>query len=168
MARNNPVEPTSSVAVSATQLSGLLEKVRAAEGPRREMDAEIAAAFGIVDFERYELADGYVYIIKVGADPATVEAWADCGDGRPHRQAIRKPIAYTSSIDAALALVKEQFPGVRIEIYLPIDCQPFVNLGDNDSEYCATPALALLAALLQAIGALRSAEHGTTEGPANG
>ena len=76
-----------------TDLTALLERVEAATGPDREIDTEIARAFGWT---------------PPGINPALWEGketpswWATPGFGMP---------AYTSSLDAAIALVERVLPG---------------------------------------------------------
>jgi len=128
-----------------SNLQDLLERVTAAAGPDRELDCRLFA-------DLLMRPDGYAV---VGFSPGTV-AYVEAPVttvrylAAPH---------YTSSLDSALALVERLLPGWewRVErqsadlwIHLPKHCQKLACAKG------ATPALALLAALLRALLAQQS------------
>jgi hypothetical protein len=76
------------------------------------------------------------------------------GDGAPF---------YTASIDAITGLIERRLPGSRVRIQNYTDDDPTTSMctiGDNDSQYGHTPALAACAALLDAIQGTREHGHG--------
>lgn len=105
-------------------LEGLIERVTAAQGPDRELDRSIGRAFGVTEttFPQYEP-----------------------GDVMP---------SYTASIDAALALVERYLPGWSWSIGHDANGELHATIWHGvteHDEYGATPALAILAALLTAL-----------------
>jgi len=120
------------------RLEALLQRVEAAEGPDRDLDADI------VLWRHPELAE-----------------WPRSDRGgwvSPEWGLISPPEHFTASVDAALALVERVLPDVE-----RIDVIAFPNLVhrgraevwlDGDTRVVAnakTPALALIAALLRAL-----------------
>ena len=81
----------------------LIDKLRAADGPDRELDAEIYCAFAGTPCE---LVRGYLDELRIKQTGTAVTWSAD--DISPH---------YTASIDAALALVAEKLPGWKHHDY---------------------------------------------------
>lgn len=111
-----------------TDLNELLERVRSATGPDRELDADLIKALGC-----HSWAGRMRYHDE--------QMWVDFGGSN-----------ITASIDAALGLVERVLPGHDYIIGhtnggLTIHCR----LGPNEMEFGATAPLAILAALLQAL-----------------
>lgn len=129
-----------------------LAEVEGAAGPSRELDARIALHFGWTRERDRE-------VFAPHHEPPW--AWTDpdgfsCGHVRDEGA----PVALTSSIDAALALVERVLPGWGWGVFVrgglvqadvcktsPLRPMPIVAKG------CATPALAILSALLRALDA---------------
>lgn len=125
----------------------LIEKLKAADGPSRELDAEIAVWLGLV-FEDGENAFGETrYSINTEGGVVRPGSRPDMLIGR-----------YTASIDTALALVAEKLPGwvrdvdatapecgVDVRLHSPLPRQKGV-IGTHPSEPLAT-IIALLTAL---------------------
>lgn len=107
----------------------LIERIEGAEGPSRELDAEIARSLG--------------------------RPWDYAADWGPRGRDKPVAYAYTGSLDAAMSLVPEGMrwcvdtcngnPRSFVEPRHPYEGQPFWG-------NAATPALALCAAALRAIG----------------
>lgn len=101
-------------------LSDLLERVKSAGGPDRELDANIATAIG-----------GYIYE-KRGRDQ---KAWFYPTDGRHGRRQIHGSYdaleRFTASVDAALALVERLCPDLVIT---------FTRIGDGSGMLQITEA----------------------------
>lgn len=127
-----------------TDLPALLERIKAADGPSRELDAEIFIRFtpGVADAGRIDRDHGVV-------------GWWPRDNGY---QAAREVPSYTYSIDTALALVERMLPPhwVRMDVWYDgskvsaaITPKPAPNA--TFGGYGATPALAILAALVSAI-----------------
>jgi len=136
-----------------TDLTALLERVRAATGADREIDAALMAQ-SYAQEERHigavmEYSDGSEERVKdlVWVDPKT-DKWVSTA---AH--------SYTASIDAALALTERVLPGWRYDIHSPRFGTPFeAVLVDGDSASlrivtakAPTAPLAILAALLSAL-----------------
>lgn len=133
-------------------LADLIERVGGATGPDRELDAAIAVHFKIIAAKMFGLADGYIYEFRVSEDLVNVEVWSTCGDGRDQRQLRRAPNAYTASLDAALGLVERVLPGMHWRLWRSETAKAFAaDIGDNDTAYAPTPALALLSSMLRAV-----------------
>lgn len=117
-------------------LEELLERVKAATGPDREIEARVVCA--IFDSPSYESMRREGYSDK------------DLTDGHP---------TYTDSIDAALELLAVSLPNWRYDLHSPRMGQAWeVVLMDGASAsrrivvgHAATAPLAILAALLQAL-----------------
>jgi hypothetical protein len=136
-----------------SDLMELLERVKAATGPDRELDAAIAAHFRYhpygpdhwlnrsPEFRFFPTHDGWL-AIECDGEMMPRDAWAS-----PE---------YTESVDAALALIKRQFPSACI--YPDITpgnhaCGLRYGPSHKDTSFSAgaTPAMAILAALLSAL-----------------
>lgn len=114
-------------------------RIEQAEGPSRELDAEIAAAV-----RYFPKGVGFVWQADLKANSpevGRVECCTSLGTGGPHYEAPR----YTSSIDAALTLVGDDC--WRVEDH-PL-AGPCAVVGDCEG-YARTPAMALCAAALRA------------------
>lgn len=117
-------------------MTDLITRLQAAEGPSRELDAEIALMRGWTAFSDYWLSPS-------------------------GRQRQFHPPSFTSSIDAALTLVPEGF-GCTLHIPPRFDGAKnqhcVLERWDDGDEIsatnCATPALALCIAALRARGAV--------------
>ena len=145
-------------------MTSLIERLEAATGADRELDALIMINLGLIDGEMFGLADGYVWELRLGwgtNGEAVVEAWATCGDGLDQLHMTRKPRPLTASLDAALALVEEKLPGWKrglaeqdaggwcASLWKPQPGgKPSVLVFAEDAP---TPALAVLIALLKAL-----------------
>lgn len=134
-------------------MDDLISRVRAAKGPDRELDGRIALHMGLVAefFESHrvpfdeENVDGPEYFF---GQPR----WSGGGVGyeAPH---------FTSSIDAALALVEMKLPakdGWRVTCYdigSPESCAEIYKMFRHDEfrGYSPHPALAILLVLLVAM-----------------
>jgi hypothetical protein len=124
-------------------MTTLIERLKAASGPDRELDAEIAVAIG--DYpENWNLT-------LPGYSLEYFMTWSNCAP------------AYTASLDAAMTLRdRDNWPLLRIQDLGPVmgwhaligvidtsdgECRPIVHQGEH-----ATPALALVIACLMARG----------------
>lgn len=119
-----------------SDLSSILSRVLAADGPDRELDAAICVAF-------YDIPDPpRAWRVDCVSDSGVVRSYT--------------PARYTASLDAALALVERVRPGAgyRIE-YIPNNHpnnRGWASCGlpgEQEATYAKTPALALLAALIK-------------------
>lgn len=129
-----------------TDLKALQERVEAASGPDRELDALL---WNFVDTRPLE---------SDGTDTPAI--YKRCPDDPI---AFDVPPIYTASLDAALALVEELLPDWQMEqiSWAPEKggrvCAGMGNFGEGDAylsgngEPCSTPALAVLSALLRAM-----------------
>jgi len=126
------------VTLPAADLRALAERCERAQGPDRELDAEIAEARGAVPagaFRMYGFPEKAVW----GLD--AYNTW--------------KAPAYTASLDDALTLVPE---GWHVGLWVDPDGTARVRMGNGErviyagspQANCATPALALCAASLRA------------------
>ncbi|MGI8390495.1 hypothetical protein [Brucella anthropi] len=122
--------------------SDLITRLSKLDAPDREVDAEIAVLFS-------GDPDAYVVRPNEGAMFTHVPGWFATGDNKSH-----KSQAYTSSVDAAIALAERVLPGhgwfVRNEtdashagIFIPMT----VNVIQGRA---ANPATALLITILRA------------------
>lgn len=128
-------------------LQDLLTRVEAASGPDREIDVYIA------------LWQGWT-LHTDEADPVyrgvVSEWWKDPAD--KDWSTTSNPPDYTASIDAAVALVEKKLPGwiwwvsatpsASLDVAEARAGMPYQRVESNN---CATPPLALLAALLKAL-----------------
>lgn len=133
--------------MSAHDLSSLLERVKAASGPDRELDCAIAIAVDgfFIDGADYKGRPKYCYLDERGQN----------SPGQGHDMLVR---CYTASLDAALALVERAKPAWAGLIHLSIAGSGQAAIEARDpcddrtvQEFGHTPALALLAALLSAL-----------------
>jgi hypothetical protein len=132
-------------------LQELLSRVEKAEGPDRELDREICLAAR--ENVSTDPLSGFVWRPNGGG------GWSDVPD-------------LTASLDAALALVERVLPGSYVELsgprkYLHIPTpvpnrwKAYIATFNHDGDktgWAATPALALLAALLRALMSTHSEE----------
>lgn len=131
------------------ELEQLLERVKVAKGPDRELDADIAAALGFkIEWKQanYTLEMYPVITWPPGREPCP---------------------QFTTSIDAALALVERVLPGFQWLIRNDETRGFFANLHEPHKSpnqghwsapcWAATPALAILSALLTALIAQKQA-----------
>jgi hypothetical protein len=141
-----------------SDLSSLLERVKGADGPDREIDACITAALAEPLWPLREGASLYVDMEAYGPyvrvhDPRIGKR----SKGNAPMFSLDEVPAYTSSLDAALALVERVLPGWEILITNegdPADTW-VASIGPRDTftsfeTQRPTPALALLSALLSA------------------
>jgi hypothetical protein len=146
-----------------TDLESLLARVEAAEGPDREIDALICAALHV-------LPAGEV-CPPVAADTAVewrafedgwVRLYATNGHVRDQHFLGRHADPFTASLDAALALCERVLPGADVSLFTLRSKRPEARVVTDYDEATdeiyvwedadgATPALALLAALLKAL-----------------
>jgi len=143
--------------------SELIARLEKATGPDREIDARLDHATrraGIV----WGLGDNF------GVTPAdVVDHWTDEQWAERSKELAQSMPHYTSSLDAALALIERVMPGAlwRIEKQGPVALSIYAAEsrhlhafwatcglpGEQEGAHGATPALALLLALLRAQGA---------------
>lgn len=119
--------------------SALIERLDRAEGPSRELDADIYIALNIPKERagRIDRLDGCVGWHPVDA---------------PYVSAIEVP-PYTSSIDAAVALAERVLPGCQINVTKFTANISRASLGNQwlAAENHKTPPLALCLAILRAL-----------------
>lgn len=118
-------------------LSELIEKVKAETGWEPRIDADVATTIG-----------GYAYE-KRGSDR---KEWFYPPEGKRFRPRKDRPPAYTASLDAVVALAEEVLPGWWWRVSQSGAAElhsPALN-GKDYQELAATPALALLLAILTA------------------
>jgi len=137
--------------VEAARLRELLERVRKAEGPDRELDAELAICFG------------WQYRSRKGRG----REWLDDSFGSVETW-VRQPPAFTASLDAITALIERELPGQAWTLgknvhYHYWQCT-FIALDENGNPFglasshaAATPEIAMVAAFLSAKAALAEA-----------
>lgn len=132
------------------EIEGLLARVSAATGPDALLDAEIMAAF-------YDRKRKYIGVHYMGGGRSMSKVWVDRSTGQWVSTGV---FEFTGSADRILVLIKRVLPGywwiVRSE-----NETAFANVGTATTDYedgrncfpayAATPALALLAALLKAL-----------------
>lgn len=143
-------------AISAEEVAKLLAHIEAATGPDREIDAALALALGGWHREW----------IEVGRNPHHKPDWFWWNDtDQPWRASNpeRLPLFYTTSIDAALALVERMLPGCwwffskgKTRPTEPLFAFHIIPEGNTDGltigeAEAGTPPLAILAALLRAL-----------------
>lgn len=104
----------------------LIERIEAAEGPSRELDAEIAKAVGAEHGSRE----------KVSMESRSIYYIDECAP------------AYTASLDAAMTLVPEGFDWAVFRTNGGLTVHAWC--GSREDVFAATPALALCAAALRA------------------
>jgi hypothetical protein len=133
----------------------LIDHLKAAEGPSRELDAEIAEICGI----RVERNHWTQYTQEWAP---YIYDWMGC-----HKHPLPD---FTSSIDAALALVEQCLPGwelgfykmrtghTKVEIRRWQDIPPYRYAGVGPIE-APTPPIALLIALLTALTAKENGDE---------
>ncbi len=136
----------------------LITRLREAEGADRSLDAEIAFACGWRPHmpKRHQNNPRARYE-QCTVNPGTYELWIG---GQPCGKEKHVP-KYTESLDAALALVAEVLPGAVCRIKTGLAPTAIIQRTDDEhwakSPYrglnAASPAIALLIALLQAQGA---------------
>lgn len=147
---------------AGSALPDLLARVRAAEGPSREIDCALACALDgfWVELAAYPNQDGTILradFCRTNEDGG----WSSPGHGGD--QMVR---AYTASLDAALALVERVLPGWHWEVGKEPDKPLFSawvvrddGTASSGETWAPTPALALLAALLTALIVTGNAEN---------
>lgn len=128
----------------------ILNRLRSAESGSRELDIEIW--FELVE-QRYlwtQDREGYWHVNRAGTVMTPI--WQD-------DTPLRHAPAYTTSIDAALALVERMLPEAiwRVE-HLPLDIEPKYwatvgKAGEQEAAYGKTAPLAILTALFSALEA---------------
>jgi hypothetical protein len=136
-------------------LKSLLERVEKATGPDSALDVAIACT--LLDARQHKAWNAANGLRPRGAPPLPDDVFW-----------MRHARPYTSSLDAALALVEEKLPGWDWSLHFDngealAGIQPPSEDGCNFSDCSgATPALALLHALLRALGQQDTggADHG--------
>lgn len=136
-----------------TPAMSILDRLRSAETGSRELDVEIW--FELVE-PRYLWAkdrEGYWSVNRAGTVMTPI--WQS-------DTPLRHAPDYTTSIDAALALVDKMLPDGRWRVekcavpFLHPGCAYWASAGlagEQEATYAATPALAILTALLTALAA---------------
>jgi hypothetical protein len=149
-------------------LSALLARVEAAEGPDREVDCDLGVALGLFmvnDDNRLGIGRGKSY----------VRLDEDGGATAPGQAGDMLVPDYTDSLDAALALCERVLPNdwefAPKPLWLAAVAQLFdgkwegklyrADMGKRFSRVGATPALALLAAMLKAL--IATSKDGTAD-----
>lgn len=123
--------------ISKEELSGLVERVRGLKGPDREVDGDIALAFGMPPNHLTRREDGCLWYQFV--EPDDFDTW----EAPP----------FTGSVDAALALVERVQPWVQVNMHTfgPVPVAE-ASLGSRSKakpvEAATLPAAILLALLL--------------------
>ena len=130
---------------SASELSALRERVGTATGPDRRLDAEIEAAL-LGGFPSHLCHDGTRRAYSAGRIH-------NDDDGSHLTKGGRMAAPLTASIDAAVALVERKWPGVGWSLVLDNGLLPQARifLETYSCAAAATPALALIAALLASL-----------------
>lgn len=124
-----------------TDLPSLIERLKAAEGPSRELDFDIASALGLC-----QTRNGVAY------------QWSEAGS----TSYLYYPPEFTASLDATIALVERKLPGWSFGFIADPHVSNVLAWVEPESHYegrhggrysskTTTPALALLAALLTAL-----------------
>ncbi len=138
-----------------TELADLIERVKVATGPDRELDCRLSHHFERSKGISYGSGD------DSGWAPAeTIDGWDDAKwatMGTEHVSSLVR--RYTSSVDAVLALIEEKLPGTAGTVSFGRDDPQvaFIDYYDADQHDWqedakgATPALALLICLLTAL-----------------
>lgn len=150
------------------EMLALALRCEQASGPDRELDAEIGAACGIINFSNpYDMLGTPFF--RVTEDGLRVEFCTRLDDGSEHIIASRKPHEFTASLDAAMTLLPASDWEFSLEWQAgsPLWCPDaemiaIVKIGDpllRMEAEAATPALALCAASLRA-RALKEADNG--------
>lgn len=150
-----PDQPSTPASQEPHTLQGLLERLRSATGPDRELDARLTVMFDV----RPEWCVGYgseLWIdLKSGLDEPVIRI--NTGGKRSQGHPPMGPYApYTASLDAALALVERTLPDPgehlmvlgRDAVHFNLTKHPHVLVGFG---YAPTAPLAVLIALLTAL-----------------
>lgn len=146
-----------------SDIAALIERIEAASGPGRELDAHISFLIG--DHKIVSRSSGWA----IFEAPFEQGNWAAASGCKSYDDAISMLAsflslpAYTTSIDAAVALVERMLPGQQWTLGQNIHhrywlCTLNVISGDPEgvtamasSHAAPTPPLAVLAALLRAL-----------------
>lgn len=137
----------------SSELLALAAKVEALTGPDREVDALVAAAFGIIDYDGPAPLGTPFFCVT--DDGLRVRFSTRLDDGSEHSLASRLPKPFTASLDAAMTLVPEGCLWVGGLAQTGRAAMAVCPFGSTDGEHstASTPALALTAASLRAIAA---------------
>jgi hypothetical protein len=139
-------------------LEALLERVTGLDGPDRETDVRVQAYFDgrVIEWDTYR-PTGARCLISVNPRPPHEHfvAWIPGDPGYEQKPSL------TASLDAVVALCERLLPGWFWDLRQHSDgiCEAMLRLKDgraHGSGYRPTPALALLAALLEALVKSRS------------
>lgn len=132
-------------------MTALLSRLSALTSGDREVDALIAVHFDI----RPDWCANYgsLWMDKdAGLDEPVIRINTTGGRQSRGHPPMGNYDRFTSSLDAALALVERLKPGIRWTLGIGEDSgEPYATLPGHDTAYAATPALALLKALLTAM-----------------
>jgi hypothetical protein len=141
--------------MSDSDLSGLIERVKGASGPDREIDLAIFRALGAplpaafathkVELTWDAAQNAYVYVVPNSA-----------------LQVRYDPPAYTRSLDAALSLVSAKLPGWTLRVGQNVHHKHWTgalqrvdelsqDIVSHHADHPTSPALALITALLLAL-----------------
>lgn len=130
---------TSEPSLMSTDLKGMLERVEAASGPDRDLDQEIATVLFDVEWRR---ANMYFRGVRRGTKEVLYNS-------------VHRVPEFTANLQATMTLVERVLPGWNCSAVklTPEPCEGYVwepgHVGNIQGK-SATPALALLAALLKA------------------
>lgn len=132
-----------------TTLAHLAERVEAASGPDREIDALVQVAIDPSNNARVIYGKGRRFFM--GADAGRVPFVVRFGTGTKFGL-INQEKRYTASLDAALTLVEGELFGIVLDAYNNNrwTCELSTSLADGKSGECATKELAAVAASLRA------------------
>lgn len=128
-------------------LSALIARLEAAEVGSRELDARMWCATEGISFKKMLTVKGF--------PDRQYSFRTSIGDVGLHGLFGHPPIGHvTTSLDAALALAERVLPGCGWELYAAYEIKGSMkygcNLGEEDTAYAFTPALALCIAILRA------------------
>lgn len=117
-------------------LESLLARIEAAHGPDRNIDYDVAKAFG------------KMYRAMTEEEKSTF--WIENEYGAYYPGIPVVPLEYSKSIDAVLTLVDVSKTGIYLETHEDCRSEAYVaSLGELQWAVAATPALALLAAAVR-------------------
>lgn len=127
------------------ETQALAARVEAAEGPSRELDAEICAHILRSASDQFGL--GCTFEVQQSSTDET--SWSVVTYANVQKSDRQSPPAYTSSLDAAMTLVPE---GRSATISIRKPAAACIDGPRQNWCYANTPALALCAAALRARG----------------
>jgi hypothetical protein len=151
-------------------LSDLISRVKAATAGGRALDCAVGCIAGVISFgprpitewNTGPLADGWSWLpLEVSQDERRVVAKVEGPEGEVELLYSGEPDNFTSSLDAITDLIERRLPNARWWLQRGLDsgvAMSMCTIGEWNSQFGHTPALAACAALLDAIQATK--EHG--------